>query len=165
MKKILTSITLMCAIILTSFAQEKPSPAKELKFTQGDLSVTINYSSPAVKGRKIFGELVPFGQVWRTGANEATTVEFSRDVKVEGKSLSAGTYALFTIPNKNEWVIIFNEEPKQWGAYNYKEAKDALRVNAKPVALDENIERLTFAADKGLITISWADTKVSFKVE
>src|SRR5205085_4953821 len=94
--------------------------------------VTITYSRPGVKGRVIWGELVPYDKVWRTGANEATTIAFSEDVKINGQALPAGTYSLHTIPGKDMWTIIFNKQAEQWGSFKYDQSKDALRVQVKP---------------------------------
>jgi hypothetical protein len=148
---------------------ERPSPPKTTTATVGDLSITINYSQPGVKGRKIFGELVPFGKIWRTGANEATTVEVSRDCKVGGSFLKAGKYALFTIPGADEWTIIFNTVPDQWGAYKYDESKDALRFKVKPQQSKELTEKLEFSinSDKtgnGTVTLKWENTSVTWEM-
>jgi hypothetical protein len=148
---------------------ERPSPPKTTAATVGNLSITIVYSQPGVKGRKIFGELVPYGKIWRTGANEATTVEVSRDCKVGGGFLKAGKYALFTIPGADEWTIIFNSVPDQWGAYKYDESKDALRFKVKPEQAKELAERLEFdiQADKtgnGTVTLKWENTSVSWEM-
>ena len=148
---------------------ERPSPPKTTAATVGNLSITIVYSQPGVKGRKVFGELVPYGKIWRTGANEATTVEVSRDCKVGGGFLKAGKYALFTIPGADEWTIIFNSVPDQWGAYKYDESKDALRFKVKPEQGKELAERLEFdiQADKtgnGTVTLKWENTSVSWEM-
>ncbi|HEY5326261.1 MAG TPA: DUF2911 domain-containing protein [Mucilaginibacter sp.] len=105
--------------------------------------ITITYSRPNVKGRVIFGGINPFGQVWRTGANAATTINFSENVIVEGHNVPAGTYSLFTIPEKDMWTVILNKTVKQWGAYSYKEADDFLRFQVKPINLDEKRETFT----------------------
>lgn len=107
--------------------------------------ITVTYSRPNVKGRKIFGGINPYGQVWRTGANAATTITFSEGVIVEGNKVPAGTYSLFSIPEKNEWTIILNKTAKQWGAYNYKQADDLLRFTVKPTRLSEKRETFTIA--------------------
>ncbi|WP_246011890.1 DUF2911 domain-containing protein [Chryseotalea sanaruensis] len=122
------------------------------------------YHRPSVKGRKVMGDLVPFGQVWRTGANDATTITFDKAVTIEGKALAAGTYSLFTIPTENEWTIIFNSEAKQWGAYKYNDENDVLRVNVKP-GKAEFTELFTISVDKGSVNILWENTSASFKVK
>jgi hypothetical protein len=105
--------------------------------------ITLNYSRPNVKGRKIFGGLEPYGTVWRTGANSATMISFTEPVKINGKELPAGDYGLFTIPGKDEWTVIFNKGAKQWGAYEYKEAEDVLRVKVKATRLKDKVETFT----------------------
>jgi hypothetical protein len=157
---------LIVLISMPTFAQDKPaSPKAEAAGKAGNASVKINYSQPSARGRKIMGELVPFGQVWRTGANEATVIEFDKAVQIEGKDLPAGQYALFTIPGENEWTIIFNKDTKQWGAYNYKQSDDVLRVTVKPAKTDQFVETLTIAPDKDKVTIKWENTQVAFKVK
>jgi len=146
---------------------KRPSPPAQAKETiSNGTVVTIDYSQPSVKGRTIGKDLEPMpGKVWRTGANEATTFEVSKPVKVEGKELPAGKYALFTIANDNEWTIIFNKTAKQWGAYDYKEADDALRVKVKPAKAAQFTEKMTFSVNKnGTVSLLWGDTKVDFTV-
>jgi hypothetical protein len=128
--------------------------------------VTIDYSQPSVKGRTIGKDLEPIpGKVWRTGANEATVFEVRQPVKVEGKDLPAGKYALFTIANEGAWTIIFNKTWKQEGAANYKEADDALRVKVKPGRAEQFSEKMTFIISKnGTVSLLWGDIKVDFTV-
>jgi hypothetical protein len=114
--KSLLAMILVCMVVVANGQDKKPqSPAAKAEGKIGAANITINYSAPSVRGRKIFGELEPFGKVWRTGANASTSIEFSAPVKIEGKDLAAGKYALFTIPGENEWTIIFNKTIK-WGA-------------------------------------------------
>ena len=131
-----------------------PSPAQTATGKAGNSTVTINYGSPSVKGRKIWGDLVPYGKVWRTGANDATTIEFSADVKIEGQALPKGKYALFTIPEANEWTIIFNKNAKQWGAYSYKQDEDVLRVKVKSQKSATFNEALKFEVANDMVHIS-----------
>jgi hypothetical protein len=159
-------------IALNSFGQQdkskRPSPPASVKETlKNGTTISIDYSQPSVKGRTIGKDLEPMeGKVWRTGANEATVFEVSKDVKVEGKELSAGKYGLFTIANGKEWTIIFNKTWNQWGAFDYKEADDALRVNVKSDKAKEFTEKMTFNISKdGEVTLLWGDTKVDFKVK
>jgi hypothetical protein len=120
MKKLLTILT--CLLSFGAFAQTQvPSPPAVVIQKVGGTEVMIKYAQPAVKGRLVFGTkaqkaLVPYGEVWRTGANESTTIEFSNDVTVQGKKLAKGVYSLFTIPGETDWTIIFNKEAKMWGA-------------------------------------------------
>src|SRR6188768_4545868 len=122
MKRISIFFLALTAVVANLSAQDKPaSPQATATGKIGAANVKIVYCQPSARGRKIMGGLVPYGEVWRTGANEATTIEFDKPVKIEGKDLPAGKYALFTIPNEKEWTIIFNKDVKQWGAFNYKE--------------------------------------------
>ncbi|MNK61793.1 hypothetical protein D3C87_809590 [compost metagenome] len=122
-----------------------PQPSSGQTITQdfGLGKITLTYSRPNVKGRKIFGGMEPLGVVWRTGANAATRIKFTEDVKIEGKDLAAGEYGLFSVPGEKEWTIIFNKTGNQWGAYEYKESDDVLRVTVPTKALKEKVETLT----------------------
>jgi len=169
----LTFLTTMLAAVFTVSTacgqmggdkSERKSPPAKVEQKVGDATITIDYSQPSVKGRDIYGDLVPFEKVWRTGANESTTFETDKDVMVNGKKLAAGKYALFTIPGEEEWTIIFNSEPKQWGAYKYDEGKDVLRVTAKPTS-HKMTEKMTFSISEGKVHLDWAETRVSFSVK
>ncbi len=139
---------------------QRKSPPMTAEGQVGDAQVTITYGAPSVRGRTIYGDLVPYNQIWRTGANEATTISLSDDVMVEGQMLPAGTYSVFTIPGEEEWTIIFNEEAEQWGAYDYDESKDALRVQVTPNMLEESAEVLAFALEDGQMVLRWDNTEV-----
>jgi hypothetical protein len=154
--------------ITASYAQEQKkrvSPPASAEGNVGDVKVSIAYHAPAADGRKVMGELVPYGKVWRTGANNATTVEFSKAVKVEGKNLAAGKYEIFTIPGEKEWTVIFQKATGQWGSYTYKEENDVLRVNAKSEATKEFVESLTLGVDKDAMYIKWENTKVKLALK
>jgi hypothetical protein len=148
---------------------KRPSPPAQVKTTVGSTDVTIDYSRPALKGREAFGDktpLAPVGEVWRTGANEATTFTVSKPVKINGQALPAGTYGLFTIPGPSEWTIVFNKTAKQWGAFKYDAKEDALRVKVKPTTLATPVEQFTITADKsGKVAMQWAKTEASFTVK
>ena len=135
--------------------ETKPSPAATATGKIGAASVTVSYSSPAVKGRAIWGGLVPYGQVWRAGANEATTVEFTKDVKVAGKTLPAGKYGFFVLPTEKQWTVIFNKVPKQWGAFKYDEKQDALRVVVIPRKAPAMAERLAYEVQPAGLLLRW----------
>jgi len=135
----------------------------------GISQITLNYSRPNVKGRKIFGALEPYGQVWRTGANGATTLTFSGDVIINGKVVPTGTYGLFTIPNKGEWTVILNKNSKQWGAYTYNEADDVLRFNVKSEKVPAKVETFTIdfpevSATVAKLRLSWENTSIAFDI-
>lgn len=149
-----------------TFAQTKPveSPRDSVSATVNGATISINYGSPSVKGRKVFGELEAYGKVWRAGANEATVFTTSKDIWVEGKKLPAGTYGFFTIPTATTWTIIFNKVAKQWGAYKYDEAQDALRVTVKPVKSTMN-ERLVYKITPKGFSLNWDKLSVPVKVK
>jgi hypothetical protein len=169
MKKVLL-LSAIALITLGVKAQDdkskRPSPpAKVTETTNSGTVITIDYSQPSVKGREVGKDIAPFGKVWRTGANEATVFEVSKDVKVEGKALPAGKYGLYSIPGKDEWVLIFNKTWKQWGT-KYAEADDALRVNVKPGKAPAFTERMTFNVDKsGKVSLLWGNEEVDFSVQ
>lgn len=162
------------ALIFTAFAavahaqdkKERKSPLMNTSAAVMGHEVTIEYSAPAKKDRVIFGELVPYGKIWRTGANEATVLTLTHDMKVEGTLLKAGKYAIFTVPGENSWEIIFNEVWDQWGAYNYDSEKDVHRFSVKPKTLKEPVENFTINIDEsGRVTMKWDLTEVSFNIE
>jgi len=146
------------------------SPAASVKQTFGLTDVSIDYSSPAVKGRTIWGSLVPYDSVWRTGANAATVINFSTGVTVGGAKVKAGKYALFTIPGRNMWTIILNSEYDQWGSFDYKKSADVVRFPVKPEMMGDVKERMSFYIDAindstCTITLRWEKVKVSFDVK
>lgn len=145
-------------------AKQKASPPATASGKVGNATITINYSSPSVKGRTIWGELVPYDKVWRAGANEATTVTTDRDIMVEGKTLPAGTYSFYTIPGEEEWTIIFNKTAKQWGT-QYDEKQDALRVMAKPRQAASMSERLVYDVTNEGIVLRWENLEVPIMVK
>lgn len=146
--------------------QERQLSPKDIIETSIDgVKTKIVYCRPSARGRDMVGGKDPFGEVWRTGANEATTIEFDDNVKVEGKDLPAGKYALFTIPNEKQWVIIFNKVHNQWGAYNYNENEDALRVTVPAEEREAFVETFTIKSEKNKIVLTWENFYVAFKVE
>jgi len=176
-KSTLIHLAFAAALALPAVAQQtapalklpRVSQKSVLTQTVGLTDMTITYSRPGVKGRKVFGALVPYGKVWRTGANEATKISFSDDVTIDGKPLPKGTYSLHTIPGADAWTIIFNKEADQWGSFNYKESADALRVTAKPHTAPFT-EWMTFdvpqlSTDKATVEIRWDTTAVPFTVD
>jgi len=136
--------------------------------TIGLTEVQITYGRPSVRGRTIFGDLVPFDEIWRTGANEATTISFSTPVRIEGEPLETGTYAFFTIPGQDTWTLIFNNEPEQWGAFNHDSSTDALRVQVEPESAPSQ-ELMTFSFENVTDTsatgvLRWSETRVPFEI-
>ncbi len=141
-----------------------PSPRKEMTAALSGASLTVNYGSPAVKGRNLWGELVPYDKVWRAGANEATTFTTSADIMVEGQRLPAGKYGFFTIPGETEWTIIFNSTADQWGAYNYDAKKDVLRVKIKPRTVSDASENLEYKVAGKQVLLHWGTLQAGFSI-
>ena len=174
MKKITFITILILCLSASIFAQltvPRTSQRSMISQTVGDTNVEIVYHRPNAKGRTIFGTekaLVPYGEVWRTGANNATTFEITNDATINGKPLSAGKYSLYTIPNQNEWTIIFNKTWDQWGTI-YEQDKDALRVTAKPAAGNFE-ETMSFEFDNVTdkttqMVIAWDKTRVPVTID
>ncbi|MGW8123301.1 DUF2911 domain-containing protein [Roseivirga echinicomitans] len=178
MKRKLSTAVLILAVIVGGivgvqqyqlYQTKQFSPAETASYNSNTISIEVTYSRPFKKGREIFGKLVPFGEWWRTGANEATTIRFSRDVSFSGETLKAGYYSLVTFPGEKEWEIIFNRKIPDWGTSYFPE-EDVLKVKAKVEALPEVVEQFTidFSEVDGspVLIIAWDKTKVStpFKV-
>lgn len=160
---------LLAAAALTAQAPKiRESPAASVSQNLGLTKVEISYHRPAVKGRVIWGGLVPYGQVWRAGANEATTLSFSGPVKVAGHEVPAGTYGFFALPGKDHWTLILSKNAKQWGAFKYKESEDQLRFEVTPQAapmqewLDYTMELQDQAS--ATVTLHWEKLAVSFPI-
>jgi hypothetical protein len=168
------------SVLLTSAAAQNQSgpridapaasPSSTLKQRVGFTDVEVVYARPSVRGRKIFGGLLPYGEVWRTGANSATKVTFSTPVRINGTELPAGSYALYSIPDAKEWTVIFNKVTGEWGAYSYKQENDALRVKTKPVALAQAVETFTIdvndvRTESATLNLVWEKTRVPVKFE
>lgn len=159
---------LFIALLTVTFvnAQNKPaSPAAAATGKINGATISVNYSSPSVKGRVIWGELVPFNKIWRAGANAATTIETDKDLTIEGSKLPAGKYAIFVIPSEKECVLIFNKVAKQSGTYNYNEKEDQLRVTVKQNATDTSTENLIYTINKNNIVLSWEKWNIPFSVK
>ena len=171
-------LSLMASLIalssLTSLAQEaimpRPSPVAIVSCRYKDSYFKITYSQPHKRGREIFGKLIPFGQVWRLGANEATELTITKDILVNNQTLKAGTYSLFAIPNTDYWTIIINSDVGLWGSYNYSSKLDVLRLDVPVVKLEGLVyEPFTILidqkSDKAEIGFMWDKTKVSLNVQ
>ena len=148
----------------------QPSPTATLKQRVGLTDIEIVYSRPGVKGRKIFGGLEPWGEVWRAGANSSTKITFSTPVKIAGKEIAAGTYGLFAQLAPDEWMIILNQDAKQWGAYTYDAKNDVVRVPAKIQRLAEPVETFTIDIndmrdDSASLVLAWENTRVAVRFE
>ncbi|KAA0992407.1 DUF2911 domain-containing protein [Dyadobacter aurulentus] len=172
---LLKGFALLLAGTLTanvSQAQDKPkpSPAETATGKAGGATITISYSAPSVKGRKIFGELVPYDKVWRAGANEATIFQTDKDIMVEGQALKAGKYSLYAIPGANEWSFIFNSETGQWGIKRGGDtskdpAKDVLTVKAKPMKSGSMAEKLAYEVTANGFVLRWDNTEVPVAIK
>lgn len=173
MKRIQAIFLLTVVFVASSIYAQAPavpaaSPQASLYQVVGISEVTVKYARPAVKGRQIFGGLVPYGEVWRTGANTNTTITLSHDAVVGGVKVPAGTYGLFTIPGTSDWTVILSKDNANWGSGNYNKEHDAARFTVKPEKVN-NVELLTFNfetvdSDKARLTISWADVKIGFDI-
>jgi hypothetical protein len=159
-------VTLFALGLATLACAQKPSPAAQAqcKFSDGK-TITVDYSSPRMKGRKIFGELVPFGDVWRTGANEATTFVTTANVNVGGKSVPAGSYTIFTVPNQGNWKLIINKKTGEWGIPYKYEADELGRVDMKVSQTPSAVENFTIAFDQACtLSLSWENTQASVAI-
>ena len=148
----------------------RPSPPATASGKVKEATIKIDYSSPSVKGRKVFGDLVPYGEVWRAGANEATLFETDKNIKVEGKDLPAGKYSLYAIPGEKEWTIIFNKQTGQWGVKqggqsSRDEAQDALTVQVKPKKSSAMAERLAYDITNNGFVLRWENTEVPVAIK
>lgn len=167
------AVAMMLLLTVSAVAQEDKSkrvspPEEATTTTDAGIKITINYSAPSVKEREIWGSLVEYDKVWRTGANEATTFEVDKDVIIEGHKLAKGKYALFTIVPKSgdEVIVILNKESNQWGAFKYKEKEDALRFKVKSTKVADVQEALKFDVEKsGKVNFAWEKLRFSFTVK
>lgn len=166
-------------LCLTSFAffsaqaqltTPQPSPAASVSQKVGLTDVEVIYSKPGMKGRTVFGDLVPYEKIWRTGANKATSISFSTDVTIGGAEVKSGTYSLFTIPGKEEWTVMLNSETELWGAGDYDEAKEVARFTINPTATQDAYETFTIdfshlVGANGHINLRWENTLVAIPIE
>ena len=164
------ALVLLVAAAQAQLTTPQPSPTATINQKLGLTDISVTYSRPGAKDRVVFGELVPFGKVWRTGANKATSVTFSTDVNIGGKDVKAGTYSLFTIPNSAEWTVILNSNTELWGAGKYDEAKDVARFTIKPTILNDIVETFTIdfshlVGSDGHMNLSWENTHVAIAVK
>ena len=176
MRKAIATLSVICLgldmFALVSHAQQdkskRPSPPAKATLDLGGKSITVDYSSPRAKGRKIYGELVPFGKVWRTGANEATTFVTTADLTVGGTAVPAGSYTLFTIPEKDKWTLILSKKTGEWGTDYPGAANDLARIDMKASTLPSPVENFTISFDKtangGTMNIDWETTRASVSI-
>jgi hypothetical protein len=165
---------LLCCIALSfttqaQIATPQPSPAATVTQKVGLTDVTVSYSRPSLRGRKMFGTTLPYGEIWRTGANAATTFKFSDEVTIEGKKIPAGTYSVFSIPGQNEWTVMLNKNEKA-GTNDYSQAEDVARFTVKPKKTASTYETFTIDFSEltnttAMINLKWEDTKIALKME
>jgi hypothetical protein len=174
MRKSILSVFILTLVTLFAEAQVQTpaaSPAAKVIQTVGLTQVEVEYSRPSIRGRQIFGGLVPFDMLWRTGANASTKITFDNDVVIAGNhELGKGTYALYTIPGEEEWTIIFHKNTTHWGTGGYNADEDAFRFTVKPTTLDNEVESFTIGLSNinlgvGSLDISWENTQVSFEID
>lgn len=160
MKKNLVALFALLFVVSASYAQKKPASPR---MTADSDNVSVAYGQPSKNDREIFGKLVPYGQVWRAGANDGTEVTFKKDVDFGGTKVQAGTYTLFAIPGENEWSFILNSNLKQWGSYGYDKIKkdDVATVKVKPTKTSSTVEAMTIAVSDKALDLMWDDTKAS----
>ncbi len=165
----LLALGLFCSTsLLAQIRTPQPSPAAGLSQTVGITDITLKYSRPSMKGREIFGKLLPFDKIWRTGANQATNIEFSTDAMIEGQKLAAGKYSIFSMPNATEFTVIFNKDAGA-SEQNYSQEKDALRIKVKPseCAVNQNFsfDFSDITDSSAVLSFAWEKTKVAMKIE
>ncbi|MDX1383167.1 MAG: DUF2911 domain-containing protein [Thermoanaerobaculia bacterium] len=164
------ALTLALLPLPAAIAQERGDDSRRAskngraEGTIGDASVVVTYGRPKVKGRQVWGALVPYGAVWRAGADEANTVTFSTDVEVEGNAVPAGTYSLFFLPTEDEWTVILNKVANQWGAFRYDEGQDQMRAKVEPEAAD-HVEELTIEVTSDGLLFRWEELAVPVRID
>lgn len=165
------TVLLVAGPLAAQTIQDLPrvSPGAEVAQRIGVSDVEITYHRPSVNDRELWGALVPYGQVWRAGANDNTTISFSHPVQVEGRDLAAGTYGLHMLPGEDEWQVIFSNVSSAWGSFSYDESEDALRVSVTPRATAAHVEQLSYAFrdvtdDQAVVTMAWGDLEVPFTI-
>jgi hypothetical protein len=152
-------------------AKKPASPPAKAEANIGGKKVEINYAAPSMRGRKIYGGLVPYGQVWRTGANAATTLTTEGDLEIGGTRVPAGTYTLFTLPTEGGWQLIISKRLKDangkpaWGAYEYDQGQDLARINMQTEKLSQPVETFTISIDNGKLNLDWENTRASVDIK
>lgn len=163
---VMMSLSTVCA---QDPVKPRPSPAAIVKAKYKDTYLKITYSQPHKRGREIFGKLVPYGQVWRTGANEATEITITKDIFINNTLLPAGTYSLFTIPEEEVWTIIINKDLGLWGSYNYNINMDLIRFTIKPEKSSPSYEAFTISIEQrnsvATLLLMWDNVKISIPIE
>ena len=157
---------LLVLLFVTSISCAQKSPKEHAEGMINEINISIDYGSPRVKGRTIWGKLVKYDKVWRAGANENTSFSFDKDVTINGNKLPAGKYGFFIQPNENgDWVVIFNKKNDAWGHFSYKQKQDVLRVNITPEFVNENQEELLYTIDENSINLAWEKVRISIPIK
>lgn len=169
-KQLLFLFTFIPLVGISQIELPPVSPSATITQGVGLGFVTIDYSRPSAKGRKVFGNLVPYDKVWRTGANKITSISLSEKMKINGTEMNPQKYGLYTIPGEKSWKIILNRDAEQWGAYEYDPIQDALSFEVQPMDLDHNVNQMTisfedFTPNSAYLVIAWESTAVRFKIE
>lgn len=156
-------LLLLSGLTASAFSQDKKplSPPMTLEAQVGTTELKIQYNAPSKRGRTLWGDLIPYAQIWRTGANAATKITIDNNIKINGKLLPAGRYSIFSIPDEKVWTIIFNSVADQWGHYNYDASKDVLRVETIPEIIDTSHEQMAFAWDNDTLMLTWDRLRIS----
>lgn len=160
---VLATCTALLGMSCNRNPEHRPSPPASDTVVINGVTINIEYSSPGVKKRKIWGELVPYDEIWRTGANKATYLQTTGTIKINGQPLEEGSYAIFTIPTDSSWTIIFNKQWDQWGSYNYDEQQDVFRLEVEPTASPFD-ERMTFNLEKDKLIFNWEELSYSLSI-
>ena len=175
-KRLATGVSLVMLIAVLGMAQQppqdkskRPSPPGTAEVTLKNKEITIDYSRPSLKGRKVGQELAPYGKVWRTGANEATALNTAIDLNIGGAKVPAGKYTLYTLPSEGTWKLIINKQTGQWGT-QYDESQDLARVDMKKTSLPQSVEQFTISFDKknentANLNLDWENTRVSVEIK
>jgi len=167
---LISSLILLSQMGLAQIQMPAPSPWGKVIQNVGLAEISVEYSRPSLKGREIFGELLPYGEVWRTGANAATLFTVSENIRLEGKEIPKGSYAVFSIPGEEEWTIILSKDIQAWGEGAYDASNDLVRFTVQPTTPEEEVETLTFAFEElgfntADLTLAWENTKVTMAIE
>jgi hypothetical protein len=163
---LMLTLTAMNILAFSQTPKPRVSPPASVSGIVHGANLIINYSSPSVKGRTIWGGLVKYDSVWRAGANEATTFETDKDIKVAGKPLPKGKYGFFLIPSADgKWIAIFNKEPKQWGAFKYDPSKDQVRIKVKPKTTETSQEQLSYKISSTGFSMDWEMLSIPIPVK
>lgn len=166
---LLTTTIVSASAVLAQIEVPRQSPSASVTQTIGTTKITVDYHRPGVKGRTIWGGLVPYDAPWRMGANEATTITFSDPVRIAGTEVPAGKYSLFAVPKRDKWTLILNKDPNQWGAYGYDATKDLVRVDVAPVAAPHT-EWMRFTVDpvtpsSAVVTLNWENVAIPLNID